>query len=173
MNAQLIRCVAAPRRATESGATSMRRESSRERLDFACHLAVDRADCVRQVHRADDLVVERSSWDTLAACATRPRTPTPRSTFAYPTDGRPHLDKIRRACRENLRRSLPARLIAIGVSPPRGGGDDDAWESLCELFESLDCDKEYWSKDDAERQRMARYGFKGHDGYFDELVRAL
>lgn len=89
------------------------------------------------------------------------------------TDGRPHLDKIRRACRENLRRSTPARIIAIGVSPPRGGGDDDAWESLCELFESLDCDKEYWSKDDAERRRMARYGFKGHDGYFDELVRAL
>jgi hypothetical protein len=57
--------------------------------------------------------------------------------------------------------------------PPRGGGDDDAWESLCELFESLNCDKEYWSKDNAERRKMARYGFKGNDGYFDELVRAL
>ncbi len=89
------------------------------------------------------------------------------------TDGRQYLDQIRRACRENLRRSVPARIIALGVSPPRGGGDDDAWEDLCELFKSLDCDKDYWSKDKAERQKMERYGFEGHDGYFDELLETL
>jgi hypothetical protein len=27
-----------------------------------------------------------------------------------------------------------------------------------------------WRQDDAERRKMARYGFKGHDGYFDELL---
>lgn len=89
------------------------------------------------------------------------------------TDGRQYLDLIRRACRENLRRSVPARIIALGVSPPRGAGDDDAWEDLCRVFKSLDCDKEYWSKDSAERRRMARYGFKGRKGYFEELLRAL
>jgi hypothetical protein len=89
------------------------------------------------------------------------------------TDGRQYLDAIRRTLRQNLRRSAPARIIAVGVSPPRGSGDDDAWQSLCELFHSLDCEKEYWSMDRAERQKMARYGFKGHDGYFAELLRSL
>jgi len=89
------------------------------------------------------------------------------------TDGRQYLDLIRRACRQNLRRSPPARIIALGVSPPRGDGDDDAWENLCELFKSLDCDREYWSKDRAERRKMARYGFRGRHGYFDELLEVL
>ena len=89
------------------------------------------------------------------------------------TDGRQYLDKIRRACRENIRRSSPARIIALGVSPPRGGGDDDAWEGLCKVFKSLDCAKEYWSKDQTERRKMVRFGFRGRDGYFDELLAAL
>ena len=45
------------------------------------------------------------------------------------TDGRPYLNAIRKVCREDLERVLPSRIIAVGVSPPRGGGDDDAWES--------------------------------------------
>jgi hypothetical protein len=89
------------------------------------------------------------------------------------TDGRHYLDEIRRACRENLQQDVPARVITLGVSPPRGGGDDDAWEELCNVFKSLDCAKDYWSKDNTERQKMARYGFKGRDGYFDELLAAL
>lgn len=89
------------------------------------------------------------------------------------TDGRRYLDEIRTACHENLRQEVPARVIALGVSPPRGGGDDDAWEGLCDLFKSLDCAKEYWSMDEGERRKMASYGFKGRDGYFDELLEAL
>jgi hypothetical protein len=88
-------------------------------------------------------------------------------------DGRQYLDQIRRACRQNLRRSAPARIIALGVSPPRGDGDDDAWEGLCKVFKSLKCAKEYWSKDKTERQAMSRFGFKGRDGYFEELLDAL
>jgi hypothetical protein len=88
------------------------------------------------------------------------------------TDGRHYLDEIRTACDENLRQDVPARIIALGVSPPRGDGDDDAWEELCHAFKSLDCAKEYWSKNEDERTRMAFYGFKGRDGYFDELLEA-
>jgi hypothetical protein len=29
---------------------------------------------------------------------------------------------------------------------------------LCSVFKSLDCLKEYWSKDEDERRRTARYG---------------
>ncbi len=87
--------------------------------------------------------------------------------------GRPYLDEIRRACHGNLRQDVPARIIALGVSPPRGGGDDDAWEELCQVFTSLDCAKEYWSKNEGERAKMAGYGFEGRDGYFDELLDAL
>jgi len=89
------------------------------------------------------------------------------------TDGRRYLDEIRRACGDDLRQEVPARIIALGVSPPRGDGDDDAWEGLCDVFNSLDCAKEYWSKVDHERKKMARYGFEGRDGYFDELLDAL
>ncbi len=41
------------------------------------------------------------------------------------------------------------------------------------MFKSLDCAREYWSKDEDERKKMARYGFEGRDGYFDELLRSL
>ncbi len=89
------------------------------------------------------------------------------------TDGRQYLDEIRRACGENLRQEVPARIVALGVSPPRGDGDDDAWEELCEVFKSLDCAKEYWSKAGDERKKMTGYGFEGRDGYVDELLEAL
>ena len=59
------------------------------------------------------------------------------------------------------------------MSPPGEVGDDDAWERLCKMFDSLDCAKEYWSKSEEERNKMARYGFKGRDGYFEELLAAL
>jgi hypothetical protein len=89
------------------------------------------------------------------------------------THGRPFLELVRAECAAELRDAPPARIIAVGVGPPRGNGDDDAWEELCELFKSLDCAKEYWSKEEGERQRIAAYGFKGFNGYFEELLAFL
>lgn len=83
-------------------------------------------------------------------------------------------------CRRFVRRSTrqtqkdpPARVIAVGVSRARGGGDDDAWESLCGVFAKLHSAKEDWSGNLRERNQMARYGFHGKDGGFAELVVAL
>ena len=88
------------------------------------------------------------------------------------TDGRGYLDEIRSACHENLLQDVPARVIALGVSPPRCDGDDDAWEGLCKVFKSLDCAKEYWSKDGDERAKIARYGFRGRDGLLRRAARS-
>ena len=87
--------------------------------------------------------------------------------------GRPYLDAVREGCAADLVQNPPRRIIAIGISPPRGDGDDDAWESLCNVFGSLGSAKEYWSKVPEECQKMAAYGFAGHDGYFDELLAHL
>jgi hypothetical protein len=87
--------------------------------------------------------------------------------------GRPHLDTVRKECAADLVQNPPRRIIVLGISPPRGHGDDDAWESLCNVFGSLGSAKEYWSKVPEERQKMAAYGFTGHDGYFDELLARL
>jgi hypothetical protein len=87
--------------------------------------------------------------------------------------GRPHLDTVRQECAADLVQNPPRRVIALGISPPRGQGDDDAWESLCDVFRSLDSTKEYWSKLAEERQKMAGYGFTGREGYFAELLASL
>lgn len=84
--------------------------------------------------------------------------------------GRPHLDGVRKECVAELEASVPRRIIAVGISPPRGGGDDDAWESMCACFGRLECAKEYWSGIPDERRRMADYGFDGRDGYLDALL---
>jgi hypothetical protein len=83
---------------------------------------------------------------------------------------RPTLDRIRSECRTDLEDDPPGLLIAVGISPPRGGGDDDAWESLCECFRNLKCRKEYWSGDEQQRQAMETYGFSGRHGWLPELV---
>jgi hypothetical protein len=87
--------------------------------------------------------------------------------------GRPHLDRVRSECASDLRRNPPRRVIAMGISHPRGGGDDDAWESLCQLFGSLDCAKEYWNPDASEREEMKAYGFEGREGLFEDLLRSI
>jgi hypothetical protein len=89
------------------------------------------------------------------------------------THGRPYVDRVRVACAHDLKACEPGRIIAMGISPPRGSGDDDAWERLCSLFTTLGSAKEYWSGVLRERQAMARYGFAGRDGWFDELLRSL
>lgn len=89
------------------------------------------------------------------------------------THGRPFLDRVRSECAADLREHPPGRVIAVGISPPRGDGDDDAWEGLCRQLGSLDCSKEYWSALPDERQRMRELGFDVRDGYFEQLVRAL
>jgi hypothetical protein len=86
---------------------------------------------------------------------------------------RPHLDRVRAECAADLRQSLPRRVIAFGISPPRRAGDDDAWESLCRLFSTLPSAKEYWSGNPQERDKMAAYGFEGRDGWFDGLLASL
>jgi hypothetical protein len=63
--------------------------------------------------------------------------------------------------------------IALGISPPRGHGDDDAWEKLSSQLGAVDCAKEYWSDIDGERKKMRALGFEPHKGYFDELLRSL
>ena len=45
--------------------------------------------------------------------------------------GRPHLNRVRQECAADLRENPAHRVLAIGISPPRGGGDDDVWESRC------------------------------------------
>jgi hypothetical protein len=87
--------------------------------------------------------------------------------------GRPHLDRVRRECTADLLENLPRRIIAVGISPPRGGGDDDAWGSMCGLFATLGCAKEYWSGVPDERNRMAAYGFEGRPGWFVDLLASL
>ena len=87
--------------------------------------------------------------------------------------GRPHLDRVRAECIADLEQNVPSRLIALGISPPRGAGDDDTWESLCKVFSTLDCTKEYWSGSPEERTKMAAYGFDGRDGWFEDLLASL
>lgn len=89
------------------------------------------------------------------------------------THGRPHLNSVRLECAAELRGDPPRRVIALGISPPRGDGDDVAWESLCTQLGALDCAKDYWSGMPDEREKMRTYGFDVHDGYFDQLLRAL
>ena len=48
---------------------------------------------------------------------------------------------MREACTAELEGSPPNRVIAVGISPPRGDGDDDAWESLCKVFAKLSATK--------------------------------
>jgi hypothetical protein len=86
--------------------------------------------------------------------------------------GRNCLDRIRAECAADLQASPPRRIIAVGISPPRGGGDDDAWEDLCKLFSSLDSAREYWSGNGDERTKMAAYRFDGRDGWFADLIAA-
>ena len=89
------------------------------------------------------------------------------------THGRPFLDQVRSECAAELRHAPPRRVIALGISPPRGGGDDDAWESLCKQLGSLDARKDYWSGIAEERESMQKLGFEVHDGYFIELLSSL
>jgi hypothetical protein len=87
--------------------------------------------------------------------------------------GRPHLDTVRKECAAELVQNPPRRVIAFGIRPPRDLGDDDAWEAICAVFRTVGSAKEYWSKNEEERQRMAAYGFVGRHGYFDELLASL
>jgi hypothetical protein len=89
------------------------------------------------------------------------------------TYGRPFLEQVRAECAADLRDHTPRRVIAIGISPPRGDGDDDAWQRLCTLLGSLACAKDYWSGVAEEREKMRACGFDVHDGYFEHLLRAL
>lgn len=87
--------------------------------------------------------------------------------------GRPHLERVRQECAADLQESPPKKIISLGISPPRGGGDDDAWEKLCQVFHSLPSAKEYWTRIPEHHQQMAAYGFEPRLGYFDELLAAL
>jgi hypothetical protein len=86
---------------------------------------------------------------------------------------RPTLNKIRNECADELRERAPRHIIALGISPPRSDGDDDAWESLCKQLGSLGCKKDYWSGDEAEREKMRGLGFAPRSGYFAELLQDL
>jgi hypothetical protein len=97
-------------------------------------------------------------------------------TYAQGKDtlyGRPHLERVRQECAADLQGSPPRKIIAIGISPPRGGGDDDAWEDLCRVFGSLPSVKEYWTTIPKDHQQMAEYGFEPRHGYFDQLLASL
>jgi hypothetical protein len=59
--------------------------------------------------------------------------------------GRPYLDRVREGCAAMLTEYPPGRVIAVGISPPRGRGDDDALEELCKLLATVGGQKEYWS----------------------------
>jgi hypothetical protein len=89
------------------------------------------------------------------------------------TYGRPFLDQVRDECGAELRDDPPKRVIAMGISPPRGGGDDDAWERVCRQVGALDCAKEYWSGRGDEREKMRALGFEAHEGYFEQLLTSL
>jgi hypothetical protein len=87
--------------------------------------------------------------------------------------GRPYLDGVREACAADLAGREPRRIIAFGISPPRGRGDDDAWEKLCKLFSATGAAKQYWSGIPREREAMAAYGFEPRNGWLDELLAAI
>jgi hypothetical protein len=89
------------------------------------------------------------------------------------THGREFLNQIRNECAAELRSDPPGRVIGIGISPPRGRGDDDAWESLCKQLAGLNCVKEYWSGKESERESMRALGFEPHEGYFRQLLASL
>jgi hypothetical protein len=38
------------------------------------------------------------------------------------------------------------------------------------LFSTLESAKEYWSRNPQERDKMAKYGFAGRDGWLDALI---
>lgn len=84
------------------------------------------------------------------------------------------LDRIRSACSDALRAQPPARIIAVGIRPPSDDkGDDPTWSALCDLMTGLPSKKEYWSGAVDERAAMARYGFEGRNGWFEDLVSEL
>jgi hypothetical protein len=87
--------------------------------------------------------------------------------------GRNCLNRVREACAADLEGNPPNRIIAVGISPPRGGGDDDAWETLCKVFSGLSSANEYWSGNPEERAKMAYYGFAGHEGWLGDLIASL
>jgi hypothetical protein len=89
--------------------------------------------------------------------------------------GLPYLERIREACIADLEGSPPARIIAIGIRPPLDddGTDDPTWLGLCRLFERLPSRKAYWSGKEEERREMARFGFVGREGWFEDVVVSL
>ena len=87
--------------------------------------------------------------------------------------GRPYLDAVREACAADLAKPEPRRIISLGISPPRGQGDDEAWEQLCKVFSALGSAKEYWSGALNERAAMVAHGFEPRAGWFDDLLAAL
>jgi hypothetical protein len=89
------------------------------------------------------------------------------------THGRPFLNDVRAQCDADLVKNPPKHIIAIGVRPPRGDGDDDAWEDICQRIASLDCKRDYWNKEADQREGMAAYGFEGRHGYMRELIDSL
>jgi hypothetical protein len=44
---------------------------------------------------------------------------------------------------------------------------------LCRLFERLPSRKAYWSGKEEERREMARFGFVGREGWFEDVVVSL
>jgi hypothetical protein len=89
--------------------------------------------------------------------------------------GLPYLEQIRQACSSGLRAAPPARVIAIGIRPPvdDSGADDPTWSGLCRLMADLSSNKSYWSGNAQERSAMARFGFVGRDGWFEDFVKSI